>query len=68
MNSSQFDGTNATFNWFGMNGATYQPEYSTDPVNCVPYGASYMGSNAPMSLNVPPDSAAQVYFRLHVVY
>jgi hypothetical protein len=66
--SSQFDGTNATFNWFGINGATYQPEYSTDLVNWLPYGVPYLGSNQPASFSVPPTNAPQVYFRLHVIY
>ena len=67
-NSSQFDGTNVTFNWMGINGATYQPEYSTNLVDWLPYGAPFTGNNAPISLSVPPTGAAQVYFRLHVVY
>jgi hypothetical protein len=61
-------GTNLSFNWFGLSGAVYQPEYSSNLVDWVPYGAPFAGSNAPASVIVPLTNAPQLYFRLHVVY
>jgi hypothetical protein len=66
--SSPFGGSNVTLNWFGINGATYQPEYSSNLVDWMPYGAPYLGNNQPASLSIPPINAPQLYFRLRVTY
>jgi hypothetical protein len=68
LGGGQFDGTNVNFNWHGIQGVTYQPYYSTDLVNWLPYGPPIMGSNAPAMLAVPPTNAPQMYFRLSVSY
>jgi hypothetical protein len=68
MSGGQFDGTNVSFNWYGIQGATYQPMYSTNLVNWLPYGPPIPGSNAPAMLTLPPTNAPQMYFRLGASY
>lgn len=68
INLTSFDGTNLTFSWYGTNGATYQPLYSSNLVDWLPYGPPYIGSNAPATLSVPVSTAPQLFFRLSVSY
>ena len=68
LSGGQFDGTNVTFSWYGISGANYQVQYSTDLVDWFNYGSSYNGGNAPISITVPPTNAPQMYFRLNTTY
>ena len=68
INSSSFDGTNLNFSWYGINGVTYQPLYSSNLLNWLPYGPLFIGSNAPASVALPVSSAPQLFFRLGVSY
>jgi hypothetical protein len=68
LSNGQFDGTNVNFNWYGIQGVRYQPMYSTNLVNWLPYGPPIMGNNAPAMLTLPPTNATQMYFRLGVSY
>ena len=68
LSGSQNNATrNVTFNWYGLKGAQYQLESSSNLVDWTPYGAPYAGGNAPASLAIPPGGP-QLFFRLHVVY
>ena len=64
----QFDGTNMSLTWYGINGVIYQPLYSSNLVNWIPYGPSYLGSNAPAMLALPVTNGPQLFFRLGVNY
>ena len=66
LNSSQFDGTNVTFNWYGIGGLSYQSYYSPDLVEWLPYGQPIPGSNAPVSISFPATNAPQLFFRYSV--
>jgi hypothetical protein len=68
LSAGQFDGTNLSFNWYGISGVTYQTLSSSNLVDWVPYGPPIMGNNAPLTLTVPPTNAPQLYFRLGVSY
>ncbi len=65
---SQFDGTNANFSWYGINGVSYQPLYSSNLFNWVPYGLPIIGSNGPGMFAFPITNAPQGFFRLGVSY
>jgi hypothetical protein len=69
LSGNQPGGTNVvTFSWYGLSGAMYQLESSSNLVDWTPYGSPYIGGNAPVSVAVPPTDAPQLYFRLNVVY
>lgn len=68
LSCAQCDGTNMTFGWYGINGASYQPLCSTDLVNWVPYGGPFPGSNSPVTLAYPVTNGPQLFFRLNVTY
>jgi hypothetical protein len=67
-NAVQFDGTNAIFNWYGINGVSYQPLYSTNLVDWLPYGSPIAGTNGPIQLPVPAADPPQMFFRLNATY
>ena len=64
----QFDGANVNFNWFGIQSVRYQPLYSTNLVDWMPYGPPIIGSNVLATLAFPSTNAPQMYFRLQVNY
>jgi hypothetical protein len=67
--ASQFDGTNsAIFNWYGINGLSYQPLCSSNLVDWAPYGSPIIGTNGPATFLVPVTNAPQLFFRLSVSY
>ena len=65
---SQFDGTNAGFTWNGINGVTYQAQWSSNMVDWAPYGPPILGTNGPAMFVVPVTNAPQQFFRLSVSY
>ena len=65
---SEFDGTNAGFSWYGINGVSYQPLVSSDLLNWAPYGSPIIGTNGPAMFLVPATNAPQQFFRLSVNY
>jgi hypothetical protein len=68
LSGGQFDGSNVNFNWFGIQGVHYQPLYSTNLVDWMPYGPPIIGSNAPVVLAMPTTNAPLMYFRFGVSY
>ncbi|MGH7952842.1 MAG: hypothetical protein ACREFE_13120, partial [Limisphaerales bacterium] len=65
---SQLQGTNLSFSWYGIAGVIYQPQYSTNLVDWLPWGGSLTGSNAPIELTLPVTGAPQLFFRLRAGY
>ena len=51
-------------NWFGISGVTYQPQYSSNLFDWLPYGGTLIGTNGPAEIVVPIDSDPQKFFRL----
>ncbi len=64
----QFDGTNASFTWQGINGVIYQPYSSSNLMDWAPYGPPIIGTNGPAMFLVPVSNATQLFFRLSVSY
>ena len=65
---SQLQGANLNLNWFGINGVSYQTLYSTDLINWFPYGTPFIGTNGPINLLAPVDSAPATFFRFTTSY
>jgi hypothetical protein len=61
--SSGLHGTNFALDWFGIGGATYQPQYSTNLVDWLPYAGPILGTNGPAEILVPIDDP-QKFFRI----
>jgi len=64
----QMVGLNLTFSWYGINGVTYQPQYSSNLVDWVDYGQAYTGFNNSITILVSPTQAPHLYFRLQATY
>ena len=54
--------------WYGVSGVTYQPLYSTNLVDWLPYGDVLPGTNGPMQLLVPMNGGPMQFFRVGVSY
>lgn len=68
LSTVRLDGSNASLNWYGINGVTYQMYYSTDLVNWAPYGPAFIGSNAPVVVTPPSTNSTPMFFRLGASY
>lgn len=66
LGNGQFDGTNVNFSWYGINGLSYQPYYSSNLVDWQPYGPIIIGNNAVTGISWPVTNAPQLFFRLGV--
>jgi hypothetical protein len=55
-------------NWYGIPGVTYQPLYSTNLVNWLPYGGVLPGTNGPLQLLAPMDTNPIMFFRIGASY
>jgi len=66
--STQRQGNSLNLNWFGINGVTYQTLYSTDLFNWFPYGAPFVGTNGPVTLQIPIGSDPVEFFRFTTSY
>jgi hypothetical protein len=62
--SSGLRGTNFALDWFGVQGVTYQSQYSTNLVDWVTYAGSLVGTNGPAEVLVPIDGDPQKFFRI----
>ena len=55
--------------WYGISGVTYQPLYSTNLVNWLPYDGGLPGTNGPLLLVLPMDTNNPVmFFRVGASY
>ena len=50
--------------WYGISGVTYQPLYSTNLVDWLPYTGAVPGTNGPMQLLAPMDTNPVMFFRV----
>jgi hypothetical protein len=58
-------GTNFALNWYGISGVNYQPQYSTNLFDWLPYNGPLPGTNGPSSVLIPIDtSSPQQFFRV----
>jgi hypothetical protein len=55
-------------NWYGIRGVTYQPLYSTNLVDWLPYGVPVPGTNGPLQLLVPIGTNPNMFFRVGASY
>jgi hypothetical protein len=55
-------------NWYGISGVTYQPLYSTNLEDWVPYDGTLPGTNGPLQLVVPMDAGPIMFFRVGASY
>ena len=51
-------------NWYGISGVGYQPLYSTNLVDWLPYTGALPGTNGPMQLLAPMDTNPVMFFRV----
>jgi hypothetical protein len=54
--------------WYGVSGVTYQPLYSTNLVDWLPYNGVLLGTNGPVQLLVPMDTEPIQFFRVGASY
>jgi hypothetical protein len=50
--------------WYGISGVTYQPLYSTNLVDWLPYDSALPGTNGTMQLLLPMDTSPILFFRV----
>ena len=50
--------------WYGIAGVTYQPLYSTNLVDWLPYNGALPGTNGTMQLLLPRDTSPILFFRV----
>jgi hypothetical protein len=51
-------------NWYGISGVSYQPLYSTNLVDWLPYAGALSGTNGAMQLVLPIDTDPIMFFRV----
>jgi hypothetical protein len=64
----QVQTNSCVLSWNGITGVAYQPLYSTNLVDWLPYGDGLPGTNGPMQFVMPIDTAPQLYFRVGASY
>jgi hypothetical protein len=62
--TTQFQTNTCTLNWYGISGVTYQPLYSTNLVDWLPYYGALAGTNGPMQLLAPMGTSPIMFFRV----
>ncbi len=65
---SQVQSNNFRLNWYGISGVSYQPLYSTNLVDWVPYDVPLPGTNGPLQLLFPVDGGPIKFFRVGATY
>jgi hypothetical protein len=60
----QFETNNFILNWYGISGVAYQPFYSTNLVDWLPYDGALSGTNGEMQLIIPVGSDPMEFFRV----
>ncbi|MFN7138981.1 MAG: Ig-like domain-containing protein [Limisphaerales bacterium] len=66
--STELTSTNVSFAIHGIQGVTYQPYYSTNLVDWLPYSAPVLGSNELIQLQLPMTNGPQTFFRYQLSY
>ena len=62
--TTQFQTNTCTLNWYGITGVSYQPLYSTNLVDWLPYNGALPGTNGMMQLLMPMDTNPSMFFRV----
>jgi len=68
MLTSQPQGSTLKLGCYGINGVTYQMQYSTNLVDWLPYGPPLIGSNCQMIVSAPIGAPPQQFFRFVTSY
>ena len=66
--ATQVQSNSLVLNWYGISGVTYQPLYSTNLVDWLPYDGALPGTNGPLQLVVPMDAGPIMFFRVGASY
>ncbi len=66
--STQVQTNSLVLNWYGISGVTYQPLYSTNLVDWLPYEGTLPGTNGPLQLVVPMDTNSIMFFQMEASY
>jgi hypothetical protein len=66
--TTQVQGNNFILNWYGITGVAYQPLYSTNLVDWLPYDNMQQGTNGPLQLQLPMDADPIKFFRVGASY
>jgi hypothetical protein len=64
----QVQTNSCVLSWNGISGVAYQPLYSTNLVDWLPYADALPGTNGPMQFVMPIDTAPQLFFRVGASY
>jgi len=64
----QVQTNSCVLSWNGIAGVAYQPLYSTNLVDWLPYGNALPGTNGPIQFVMPIDTAPQLFFRVGASY
>ncbi|NOS70465.1 MAG: carboxypeptidase regulatory-like domain-containing protein, partial [Verrucomicrobia bacterium] len=62
--TNQLSGSNLFVRWGGISGVNYQPQYSTNLVDWLPYGGVVPGTNGTMELQIPISTDPMEFFRV----
>jgi hypothetical protein len=62
--NTQVQTNNCILNWYGLNGVVYQPFYSTNLVDWLPYNGTLTGTNGMLELLVPMDMGPILFLRV----
>ena len=66
--TTQVQTNNFVLSWYGISGVTYQPLYSTNLVDWLPYDGTLPGTNGPLQLTVPMAPDPIQFFRVGASY
>jgi hypothetical protein len=66
--TTEVQSNNLVLSWYGIPGVTYQPLYSTNLVDWLPYNGTLPGANGPLQLAVPMDADPLMFFRVGASY
>ena len=64
MLATSLSGTNLLLTWAEITGVTYQPWYSTNLMDWLPFGNAILGTNGPQQLILPIDNAPEMFFQI----
>ncbi len=64
----RLEANNYLLNWYGTSGVRYQPMYSTNLVDWLPYEGTVPGADGPLQVVVPTGTAPRMFFRVVAVY
>jgi hypothetical protein len=66
--STRVETNTYVLSWYGVSGVYYQPLYSTNLVDWLPYDGAQWGTNGPLQLLLPIDMDPVKFFRVDASY